>query len=657
MSVVDEVKSRLDIVDVVAAYVPSLKKAGQNYKGLCPFHSEKTPSFVVSPDRQTWRCFGACNEGGDIFSFLMRREGLTFREALQTLAERAGVPLSERNPAETEADQYRRKLLDLVATAAEFFHQQLTQHPAAASVRTYVQNRGLDSAIVHRFQLGYAPQSWDALRTYLGEKGYAVADMVAAGLLIERDDKSSTYDRFRHRLVVPIRDVQGRVLGFGARALDQDQQPKYLNSPQSSLFDKSKIVYGLDVARAAIRETGQVVIVEGYMDALQAHQQGFANVVAQMGTALTEEQLKQLKRYTSTFILALDADNAGSAATLRGLNVARQSLRSGSTPVPTADGRLRYQSQLDADLRVVALPPGQDPDDVLKTGPEAWQTLVDGAAPLVDYYIKSVAADLDLTTPQGKSEAVRSIIPVLQELSDRVVQEHYLQQLSALVKIDERTLRAELERIDHIKPARSPKVSAAARVSSASTSVTSSPSNPVRPITSPKSSKLEDHCLATLLGCPEVLYQANQTLVRHELDVVATTDFQHSDNAALFMVIKNWAEAEDPDLGNLSEQVPDVLEIQLANLMDLQLSQPPQTTEYWLKHFLDLILRNRLTHIKDQHQALAALQKEDREANSNGRLKDYLSKQTALQTQRRKLEQVMNDLSITGRRRSENRLY
>ena len=335
MSVTDEIKERLDIVEVISNYVP-LKKAGRSYKGLCPFHSEKTPSFVVFPDSQSWHCFGACGIGGDVFSFVMKRENLDFAETLKLLAARAGVelqPREERLPAE---EQRLARLREIITVAAGYFHHLLINAGEAAIAREYLARRGLVPGTWESWQLGYALDSWDTLKNYLAGKGYTLEEIEEAGLIIRREDDSGLpdkdrgyYDRFRGRLIIPIRDGQGRTVGFGARLLREEPgrpQPKYINSPQTPLFDKSNVVFGLDMAHKAIRDVDLAVIVEGYMDVLGSHQVGVRNVVAGMGTALTEAQLRQIKRYSSNVTLALDPDAAGAHATVRGLETARQAL-------------------------------------------------------------------------------------------------------------------------------------------------------------------------------------------------------------------------------------------------------------------------------------------------------------------------------------------
>ncbi len=293
MSIIDDIKQRLDIVQVVSEYT-KLQKSGRNYKALCPFHSEKTPSFFVFPERQSWHCFGACGTGGDIFSFVMRKDGVDFTQALHLLADKAGVMLTAKARPEKEArNQERQKLFEINEAAAQYYHDVLLNTPDGKTARDYATGRGLSLNTIEDFQLGFSPAGWDALKQYLKNKGYSDADLSLAGLLVERDERSS-YDRFRNRLIFPIRNLEGKIAGFGGRALD-DSLPKYLNSPQTPIFDKSRSLYGIDRAKTAIVKKNQAVIVEGYMDAITAHQHEYDNVVASMGTAMTDKQLTILK--------------------------------------------------------------------------------------------------------------------------------------------------------------------------------------------------------------------------------------------------------------------------------------------------------------------------------------------------------------------------
>ena len=442
MGAIEEVKERLDIVDVISGYV-ALQKAGRNYKGLCPFHSEKTPSFVVFPDTQSWHCFGACNTGGDIFTFVMRRENVDFGEALRLLAGRAGVTLEPLHGEEEAETRLKERLYKLNALAAEYFHHLLLNSPEGARARDYLTRRGLVAETIKAFQLGYSRDDWQALGQHLTAKGYSWPDLMEAGLVIQGKEHGY-YDRFRGRLMFPIRDARANAVGFGARALD-DSLPKYLNSPQTPIFDKSGVLYGIDQAKGAIREAGLAVIVEGYMDVLMAHQCGRKNVVASMGTALTEKQVRIIKKTTKNLVLALDADTAGDQGTVRGLEVAKEAFDRRAVPVPTWRGLIRYEDQLDAQIRVAVLPPGLDPDEVLKENVQRWDELVSGALPVVEYYLQSAVAKYDLKSPKDKVAAAREVLPLIHEIGSTVERSHYLQKLARLLRVDERTLQQELE--------------------------------------------------------------------------------------------------------------------------------------------------------------------------------------------------------------------
>ena len=642
MGVVDEIKSRLDIIEVISSYVPSLSKAGRTYKALCPFHNEKTPSFVVFPDTQSWHCFGACGIGGDLFGFVMKQEGLDFRGALELLAAKAGVPLQEKTPDMIEADKTRQRLLEMMAAAAAYYHHLLLKTPQGSFSRDYLSRRGLGDDVINQFQLGYAPDQWEDLKTHLTAKGYTEKDLLDGGLLVERDDGSSGYDRFRQRLMVPIRDLQGQVIGFGARALSDDQVPKYLNSPQTALFDKSAVLYGLDMARRAIREAGQVVIVEGYMDVLQAHQRGQANVIAQMGTALTETQLKLLQRLTKKMILALDADTAGSSATLRGINTAREALDE-MVAVPTAQGLIRYESRLKVDIRVATLPPGKDPDDILKEDPAAWQQLIDSALPLVDYFIRQTTAELDLETAQGKSQAVQAILPVIREVSDVVQQDHYLRQLASLVKIDERTLRTELQRTPQ------------PRSKSTKQPTDVQPTPPVAADRAARAVQLEEHGLAILVGNPKELQKVNNRLRDNDETPLSADDFLKIENRILFEVIEGWIANDAASLDTLLSLVEVSLEGHLASIMALWHQQPAMPEAYVDKQLADIVVRLRINRLKQQAKELRELQNNAYVAQDKEATKAYMSLMSQVNARLDRLNKTKDALSIMGRRRLEER--
>ncbi len=464
MTIIDQIKQKLDIVEEIGAVVP-LKKSGKAYKGACPFHSERTPSFYVFPQTGTWRCFG-CNEGGDIFTFVEKQQGLDFKEALALLAEKAGLPLEsyrEVLPGGEEEEgegSARKRLRQINEAAAIWFHHLLLTSPEATYARAYLDGRGVNHESIALFRLGFAPAGGDLLCKYLLSQEYSAQEIVAAGLGREREANKGGgfYDYFRSRIIFPIRDTRGRTVGFGGRELGGGH-PKYLNTPQTPLFDKSSILYGLDLAREAIRRRDQVVIVEGYMDALIAHQYGEKNVVACIGSAITEKHVRQVKKLTKRLALALDPDTAGETATLRGIEVAQQGFDRVIVPVPTAApgspkdrrgearGMIRFEEQVDAEITVLRLPPGEDPDEVIRQSLEGWRRALAEALPLVDFFFEAHTANLKLDTPQGKAEAAKRLLPILLEVRDRVKQDAYMQRLAALLRTHERALQQELERL------------------------------------------------------------------------------------------------------------------------------------------------------------------------------------------------------------------
>jgi len=521
MGVVDEVKDRLDIVEVVSSYL-QLDKSGRNYKALCPFHSEKTPSFVVFPESQRWYCFGACNEGGDLFNFVMKMEGWDFRTALEELAGQAGVELQPPTPQQAKAAEEADRLRDLLAAAARYYHHILVNSPEAEAGRAYAERRGLTGETIDVFQIGYSLPGWDRSRDYLTGQGYDIEDLIKAGLVVERED-GGTYDRFRERFMIPIRDGRGRVIGFGARTLDPEGVPKYLNSPKTMLFDKSKTLFGLDMARRAIRREDRVVIAEGYMDVMQAHQAGYENVVAQMGTALTEAQLRQLRRYSERIVLALDPDAAGVQATLRGVEVARSALDKAWQPVFNPRGLVGYEGRLDVEVRVLQLPSGQDPDDVIRSDAAQWPNLVEEALPVVDFYFQLLTEDIDLDDTKAKAHVVDRLLPVLESVANPVEREDYVQKIARSLRVDERAVLSRMTKLERESMERRRPGAAGGDVEPRQRAADERPN-----------AVLERHCLSMLLSRPTLLGRVNAALREGELDPVRAQDFGQASLRAIF---------------------------------------------------------------------------------------------------------------------------
>ena len=433
VGVAAEVKSKLPVVEVVGETVV-LKKAGTTYKGLCPFHGEKTPSFVVTPVRESWHCFG-CGLGGDIFSFVMQRDGVPFPEALRTLASRAGVEIDERTKRE---DAHKARLRQVLDSAIAFYHAVLTSSKTGSTALEYLRGRGFTDETIETHQLGWAPSGWDTMtRTLATKRDVRPEELVEVGLASPRTSgRGGVYDKFRSRVVFPIRDQSGHAVGLGGRLLE-GEGPKYLNSPATPLFDKSRTLYLIDRAKGPIRRSKQAVIVEGYTDALMAHQAGFDNVVASLGTALTPGQVALLTRYAERIVLAYDVDAAGEKAGTLGV---------------TALADLIRQLQADQsgvkleDVRVARLPDGKDPDEVVRESPDGWTSAVGAAKPLVEYLIGHHAERFDLKTSTGRMGFVDAVMPSLRDIDDPLRRDEALQEVRRVSGVDERVLRQVLER-------------------------------------------------------------------------------------------------------------------------------------------------------------------------------------------------------------------
>lgn len=645
MNPIEEIKSRLDIVEVISKYV-ELRRAGRNYKAICPFHSEKTPSFVVFPDTQTWRCFGACAEGGDVFSFLMKRQGWDFAETLKTLAEQTGVELRPRTPEQEQQQEAYSRLYELLNTITLYFMHLLQNAPEAEPVRAYVAERGLLPHITEEFQLGYAPDKWDGARTYLHSKGYTDDEMLAAGLLVHKEDTGRMYDRFRNRLVIPIRDLRGRVVGFGARALRKEDTPKYLNSPQTDLFDKSTLLYGLDSAKKGIREAGQAIIVEGYMDVIQGHQAGFTNILAQMGTALTEAQIRQLKRYTNRLVLALDADAAGQNATLRGLDLARQTLDREVDIIFDPRGLVRQEARLKADIRIITLPTGYDPDKLIKSDPEAWSKLVITARPVVEFIIDTIVSEIDATDAKAKSAAVNRAVPIIRDIGNPVERDHYTQHLARKLGIDERVLAGVVSQ--HAR-----KVAPPTRTSYQSPppppnwddEVVPGPANGVTAVRkSAPPPHQELFCLNQLINSPIAWRQADTNLIDLGLEPISSRDFCDPQNRAIFSVLqeilsgKHW----DNDLiARLEDGIETSLHTRLQMIQKQRLPEAGITKDKVASDLAYTVLRLRKEEADRAKHELDQAWSKDLMSNDKAVIGEYHQQVIELKKRRLRIDRAL----------------
>jgi DNA primase len=447
LSQIDEIKNQIDIVDLVSETV-KLRRTGKNYIGFCPFHpNTRTPSFVVFPDSGSWRCFGQCAEGGDIFSFLMKRDNLDFQQALQVLANRAGIKLETFKQEDKTKKEQINNLHQLMQNAIDYYHNNLIHNPIGKPALDYLHKRGLTDETIHNFEMGYAPDSWDALLQHLLSMNAGRQDLIDVGLVSEqRDDKGEIikdgkiFDRFRNRIMIPIHDSSGNPIGFGARILDPNDVPKFLNSPQTVLFDKGKTLFGLNRAKSSIREKNQAVIVEGYLDVIILHQAGFTNTVSPMGTALSTDQAKLLARQSKNMILALDADAAGDVATIRGIDVIRSAVKNDKEETVESQTLIRQERKLNADIRITRIPEGMDPDEVVLRDPSEWQQILDNAKPVVIFMMETLANGRNLEDAKTKSEIAKQIMPLIREVVDPIERETYRQQLARFLKIDENLL-------------------------------------------------------------------------------------------------------------------------------------------------------------------------------------------------------------------------
>jgi DNA primase len=427
-AVIDEIRERADIVDVISQYV-SLKRTGARFKGLCPFHSERTPSFTVNPDLQIYKCFG-CGAGGNVFTFLMSQTQQSFGEVVKELARQYGVRLVF-TEEEVGAEQFRVTLRRINQEASLFF-QWLLKHPEQGEVaRSYLKERGIEPYTQQRFGIGYAANDWHKLQDHLRGKGFSAEELEKSGLFKAYEKKDGLYDLFRHRVMFPIIGINGDVLAFGGRTLDADTGAKYINSPETEIYVKGQHIYALNLAKQAIRDKDRVMLMEGYLDVISAHQHGFEESVAALGTALTPQQARQLLRFSEskTILMAYDADSAGQKATDKGSEVLEQI--AAGTPVR---------------LKVLNIPDSEDPDTFLrKFGAQAFEDIINQARPYTAYYLDKLLANHDLSNPVDKSMAAKAGMTALMKMPDPVLRDEYLRYLADRLEIDESALREQIQ--------------------------------------------------------------------------------------------------------------------------------------------------------------------------------------------------------------------
>ena len=423
MDQIEEVLSKTDVVELINSYIP-LKKTGRSFKALCPFHSEKTPSFVVSQELQIFKCFG-CQVGGNAIKFVMEYEKMEFPEALRLLAERAGVKLEKYRPDGRQ--QERDKLYSLNNLASEYYHFILTSHSAGKKALVYLRGRGINKASIKSFKLGYAPAGWENLGNFLiRKKGYKGNEVEKAGLVIKSSKGSRMYDRFRDRIIFPIFDHRGNIVGFSGRVLEKDvKQAKYINTPETEIYHKSQTLYGLYQSRNAIRENDIAILTEGEFDVISSHQLGIKNIVAIKGSALTEQQVELLSRFTKNFYFCLDTDNAGRQAAKRGIELSE----------------IR-----DVNVRAVNLPVGKDADECIRTDPKLWKLAVKKAIPVYDFYLKSAVQNFGFENGEAKKRVVDEVLPLLNKIANEVVRAHYLKKLAELIEVSEESVMREAKR-------------------------------------------------------------------------------------------------------------------------------------------------------------------------------------------------------------------
>ena len=546
-------------------------------------------------------------------------------------ASHSNQPLQERSIQNELSDKVRSVLEDL----ALFFHNQLVQHPAGKPALEYLHKRGLTDQTIQAFGLGYALDGWEGTIQYFSAKGVSVDLLAEAGLVTERDS-GGYYDRFRNRITIPIRNANGQMTGFGARILDPNDVPKFINSPQTITFDKGKLLYGLDNARKSIRAMDQAVVVEGYLDVIMLHQAGYTNTISPMGTALTEDQLRMLKKYTRRVILALDADAAGQKATIRGLEIARQAMDHESEIGFDIHGLLRHEARLQADIRVTTIPEGMDPDEVVLRDPTEWQKILDTAKPLVIHVMETLAQEQDISDPKVKQSIAGQMIPLIEDVPNMVERDAYRQRLARLLRVDEELLGG--RQSGAMKPSRS------RWNRQTSGTDTASPSKKPAPLnnrTDPRG-MIEDHVVSALLRQPDMLHRLDRMLQQSNLNRVSDVDIHQTDRLILFQLVgQSLTQSELNPEEYIAENRPEITAEVYSRLgqQDIQESIKPDALN---DDLFRSVLRMRLMTINQTLNELRFLLEEAEDQEQNNQ---YQAEVLQLTQQIQRINQAMGSLT------------
>ena len=578
MGAVDEIKQKIDIVDVISEYT-KLQKSGRNFKAICPFHSEKTPSFFVFPEQQSWHCFGACGTGGDVFSFIMKKEGIDFSQALTRLSEKAGVTL-ERRKETGEKKEENNRLYDINEDAANYYHQLLLTGKTALKASQYLEKRGVSPEIIEQFMLGYSKNEYEDLLDYLVKKEYKESEMLSSGLVMKTDE-GVLHDRFRNRLMFPIRDMNGRYVGFGARALD-DTMPKYMNSPQNPVFDKSSLIYGIDRAKPEIRKQNSVIVVEGYMDVLTSHQFGWQNTVASMGTALTNKQVSILKRLTKNILLAMDTDTAGEEATLR--------------VAETID----VENYVNNEVKVIVPTGGKDPDEIIRKDNKLWQDSLENAMPLIDFIFHLIKEKYDLSTLSGKSEAANTVIPIIYKIKEPIKKGEYVQRFAKIININENYLLDGLKKMS---------IDAKKRLNRKSDYLTP----PSADILGTRPSNIEDNLLSLIIQNPDLRESALTVPIEY---------FESSEDAEIFL---KWCKYSNID--DIEMNIDPVLQPHLEDLVNMEHPIIENMADRMKLVFYDYVDRLHERHIRNTLRRKAEILSSEKESGTEEDIIDKFEEQ------------------------------